>query len=256
MNRVGMLLASRYAYPPNSLSLCGPEKQTDLAWYSGNLTVDLGTKELLEQFGTLYPYLKLIAAENNRKDPFDPEVVEAYWIGNALLKNVGLSPFMKHLTDDLQLAKKVPKKTLLSIAQHIDTGGLPFHNFHVLAIYRRTGNIPDVHTIRTMDACIINFGKVLNKTEETLTVLTKPIISTNGILLWGKPIRRHLSTQGVHDRLAADIKPGDWISYHWGQFCESLSPRKLRNLKQYMTSTLSVLNSHIWQDSSVFSVHK
>lgn len=255
MNARGLLLASRYAYPPNSLSLCGPEKQSDLVWYSGYQTADIGTKEILQQFGTLYPYLRLIAAENKKDDPFDPEVVEAYWIGNSLLKSIKMTPFMKHLTEDLQLRKRLPKKNLESLAGYVANGALPFHNFHVLGIYRRTGNIPEIHTIQTMDACMIHSGKIIQIENTTCKILTKPLILTNGILSLGSPITRIVSIQGVHDHVASLLQTGDWISYHWGQICEHLSPRKLRNLNTYTAYILSVINSQVWQNSSVSLVH-
>ena len=70
MDFAGLALCSRYSYPPNSLSLCGPDRQNDLKWYSGSRQADHGTIEILTHFSTLYPYLRLIAGELNRSVAF------------------------------------------------------------------------------------------------------------------------------------------------------------------------------------------
>ena len=96
MDLKGLALCSRYSYPPNSLSLCGPDKKKDLNWYSIYQQTDKGTLEILSQFSTLYPYLTLIAQENKIKDPFNQKVVEAYWIGNNLLHKIPVKSFVTH----------------------------------------------------------------------------------------------------------------------------------------------------------------
>src|SRR3989344_4040081 len=104
----GLITCCRYAYPPNSLSLCGPVEQTsNLSYYATNRVWDLGTKEILAQFSTLYPYLFLIAYENDLKDLYDTRVVEAYWIGNRLLNNISKKSYAAHLTDKIGLKMKL-----------------------------------------------------------------------------------------------------------------------------------------------------
>ena len=93
MNMQGVLACAQYAFPPNNLQYCGPLTAATMHNY---LSVDLAEPELrdiLEQFETLYPYLACIAEANNIPDPFDMRVIEAYWIGNDLLKKVS----MKHI---------------------------------------------------------------------------------------------------------------------------------------------------------------
>src|SRR4030066_1148164 len=99
----GVFTCSRYAYPPNSLPLCGPAKQNDLKWYSSTGETDSGTKEILSDFSTLYPYLSLIAYENSIRSPFSYKVIEAYWLGNNLLCAVAPRSFARFLNDTLGL---------------------------------------------------------------------------------------------------------------------------------------------------------
>ena len=231
MNQKGLALASRFSYPPNSFSLCGPEKQRDLAWYSQTLQTDTGTAEILSQFATLYPYLALIAAENKIADPFDPRVVEAYWIGNSLLYKVSITKFMDHLMENLSLSKKIKLSEKDLLVKKATMGALPFHAFHVCNIYKRTGNMNIPHTTETMNACVINWGKVINISLGKLMISTRP-------LGFGKKIQTTILTQGKDDVLAKRLKAGDYISYHWGYFCTKLTSLQLRNLVYFTNLAL------------------
>lgn len=242
MNNQGLAFCSRFSYPPNSFSLCGPERQSDLAWYTATLIADQATEEILSQFRTLYPYLCLIAYENDIKDPFDSRVVEAYWLGNNLLNHVSINPFISHISDKLALKKRIARSHLEKICVKIGQGALPNHSFHVLNIYQRTGNIDSLHTIQSLDACIINWGKVISLSKNKITVLTKPLTRMRDALAFGKSKERTLMTHGTHDVLARNIKLGDWVSYHWGYFCHTLSVRQLENLMYYTRLSLHFAN--------------
>src|SRR3989344_7944280 len=166
MDRSGLLTCSAYASPPNSLHYCGPEKQNDLLGYQQEQTSDRGLAEIIAEFQTLYPYLTLIAYENNIRDPFDPRVVEAYWIGNDLLTNVSMNKFYYHLRDTLKLKNKVKPKDLELLFGKLDDGMLPHHTFHVLNVFTRTGHHSVQHTLETMDACRIGWGTVIQNSSQ------------------------------------------------------------------------------------------
>lgn len=242
MNNQGLAFCSRFSYPPNSLSLCGPQKQNDLAWYTTTLQVDKGTQEILTQFGTAYPYLVLIAYENDIRDPFDLRVVEAYWLGNNLLSNVKMHPFVKHLSAKLSLKKRLKKPQLDQVFTKIGKGALPHHSFHVLNIYKRTGLVDTPHTLQTMDACIINWGQILSISKNKITVSTKPLTISSDRLCFGLSRKRMLLTQGANDILAKDLRLGDWVSYHWGYFCQKLNPHQLKNLIYYTNLSIQFAN--------------
>ena len=233
MSIPGISLCCRFAYPPNSLFLCGPEKQKDLKWYSENQSQDKGTFEILSQFSTLYPYLKLIASFNNIPDLFDERIVAAYWIGNSLLENIPIRRFVSHLEDDLDLKIKIKRKDRQILFDKIVQEGLPHHSFHVLNIYKRTGHLDIPQTIETMDACIINFGKVTKITHNLICVKTQPLTITNGKLTWGNEKERCLIKQGQEDRVISDISVGDYVSYHWGYFCTKLNLNQVMQLRHY-----------------------
>ena len=89
--------ACLYSFPPNRLGYCGPEN----SWHQFQKFLSSPTeenaseaKELLKRFSALHPYLELIA-NANRLQPFDKEVVEAYWLGGSLLESVQYAEMQK-----------------------------------------------------------------------------------------------------------------------------------------------------------------
>lgn len=242
MNLAGLALCSRFSYPPNSLSLCGPHKPRDLNWYAVSQTADKGTFEILSQFSTLFPYLCLIASQNKINDPFDCRVVEAYWLGNTLLNYIPTSLFINHLSDNLGVKKKIGRKDLHLLFDKVGEGATPHHSFHVLNVYKRTGHLDIKHTIETMDACLINWGRVKKILAHSLIVETKPLTIINGKLSFGSKKERHLLSQGTKDILFGKVKIGDFVSYHWGYFCQKLSQVQLKNLIYYTSFSLKLVN--------------
>lgn len=248
MNLKGLLLCSRYSFPPNYLSLCGPEKQKDLEFYTSTGNVDKGTLEILIKFNTMYPYIKLIAMENKIKEPFDPKVVEAYWIGNKLLHNIRISNFSSHLFDNLEIKKKLKNKEAKTLLAKLPHSAFPHHSFHVLNVYRRTGYLDNYHTLQTMEACLVLWGKVKTVLEKEIIVETQPLKFINNKLVFNKAILRTIKPQSEFDKYIHKIKAGDFISYHWGKFCEVLTKRKLRNLIFYTKSAIDLANNNFYYE--------
>ncbi len=253
MNDTGLKIACRYAFPPNRLHLCGPERQTDFAAYTKSGQTDKGTIELLTQFATFYPYLQLIAGENNIKDPFDPKVVMAYWIGNSYLKHIKNTSLISHLDDTLGLHKKLKSPVRTALYDQVSRLPLPHHNFHVMAIWQRTGNTHTEHTIQSMDACIINWGKVVKIEADTVLVETHPLVFEKDILSFGPRMQRklllaqHTSHNDNHSLLAtgrrSQLTIDSIVSYHWGVVCDALTPTQLTNLKYFTNLALTLINS-------------
>lgn len=244
MNQNGLALCARFAYPPNSLSLCGPNKQENLKWYTTTAKIDKGTPEILSKFTTLFPYLTLIAYENKIRDPFTTKVIEAYWLGNDLLNFVGKKKYIQTLSENIKLKKILKRNQLESVFQKIISGGLPHHSYHVLNIYKRTGHLDINHTVETMDACIINWGEIVKINIGTIVIQSKPLRIIDNKLAFDKPIMRKIITQGDKDLLFSKLKINDWVSYHWGYFCQKLSNNQLNNLIYY--TTLSVKWANIY----------
>lgn len=219
----GLLLCGKYARAPNLLHYCGPEKQHDLSSYVNESKTDEGLLEILQQFETVYPYLLLIASENSIADPFDPRVVDAYWLGNRLVSKVRISSFIKHLDDGLQLKKKLPNKKIPALS-HI----LPTHTDHVLSIFMRTGHHAIAHTLQTMDSCRVSWGRVKNTVHGSWFIETQPLEYRDGKLQLGNMVIK-TATNGS----SIALRLGDWVSMHWGVVCDVLTTGQLLRLKQY-----------------------
>lgn len=254
MNTNGLLLCSRYALPPNSLRYCGPDKVINLFSYTKEQIADLGLQEILTEFETLYPYLSFIAYENNIRDPFDHRVVEAYWLGNKLLHNISMNGFFRHFSEALHLEKKIKKKDFELLVGKIPAGAIPFHTFHVLNVFTRTGYHTVPHTLETMDSCRISWGKLMtqrsnlksqildqnSKIKNNIQVLTKPLILQNGKLALGKPVIKEIQCDMFH--VPCSMLHDKWISFHWNQFCDVLTREQVTNLERYTNHSINLAN--------------
>lgn len=225
----GILTCARYSFAPNSYHYCGPDKSLDLGGYIGSGVADRGLGQILNRFETMYPYLKLIAGENNIHDPFDARVVEAYWIGNRLLAAVGTRPKMDHFIHPLGLGKKLPRKIIGKITSEL-CRMLPTHTDYVLGIFIRTGHHTAPQTLSTMDQCRISWGEVIGLTDRDdhgvaqVTVKVRPLRIRQDKLVLGQAEKRNYRNPWLL------LKPGDLVTLHWGFVCDKVSPGTCRKL--------------------------
>lgn len=244
----GALLAARYAYMPNRLNYCGGDNNSQLFAYASQQESDAGLREMLEEFATMYPYLRLIAEANQILDPFDYRVVEAYWLGNELLNKVSMKDFYRHLIDKQKIKKQLKPELAEKVFGKLTLGAKPHHSWHVLGIPKRTGNYPVAHTIKTMDECRIAWGRVKNEVK-TLKDLSEKIIVEYQPL---KIMSNELVLGGLEDRevwLASNDKSfvpnlavGDYVSIHWGWVCDLLTDRQKNNLEKWTKYNLKLFS--------------
>jgi len=245
MNTRGLLTCARYAFAPNYLKYCGPDEHRTIFEYCAAQDADAGLRELLEKFGTLYPYLRFIAQVNGIEDPFDPRVVEAYWIGNKLLKSAGKAEFAGHLIDTQQLKKRLNPKSRDWLLAKIPQGAHPVHAFHVFNVFTRTGHHTLPHTVDTMDQCRIGWGRILYRDGEFLVVQARPLVLENGKLALGKPKERLVRAKYRNTDLPVYKKAGQWVSFHWGWVCNTLTDQQRRTLAHYTLLNMQLANKTI-----------
>ena len=235
-------MCSRYSFGPNRLHYCGPDKTREIFDYIKYGGSDAGLGNILKEFKTLYPYLRLIAEANNIKNPFDTKVVEAYWLGNKLLETVEKKKYYRNLLEEQEIKKRVGRKSFEEAAGKIMQGAIPHHSFHVLNIWRRTGHLEQEHTLESMDQCRISWGKVSAVDGPFISVKTEPLIYENGKLKLGNPVFqkviRNLESFGDIAEVAVD----DIISIHWGIPCEVITPRQAANLKKHTLESIDYAN--------------
>ncbi|MFH1188524.1 MAG: DUF6390 family protein [bacterium] len=239
----GFLRCSRYAFGPNRLHYCGPDKNQEIFSYIQEGKKDAGLKALLIQFKTMYPYLCHIAQSNRIDDPFDDRVVEAYWLGNELLGNIDKQAFYTYLIDDLKIKKNIGTKEFSYIEQKIGKGAVPHHSFHVLDIWRRTHGFEErAHTFESLDECRISWGKVTDVEGPYITVDTERIEYNNGNMFLSLPVQKKLIRKLESEYDIEQLQKGDYVSIHWGVICEKINETQFKNLKKYTVRHITLAN--------------
>jgi len=234
----GMLLFIRYAFMPNRLRYCGGDDNTTLFQHAIAGETDGGVPPLLRKFTGAYPYLALIARANGIADPFDRRVVEAYWIGNALLERVEV----RQLYDSLRAryGKQLSGRTLDLVIGKAPAGARPHHSFHVFDVHSRAGELE--HSLDTMDNCRISWGRVTAIDGSVFVVERPPLLLEAGKLALGAAQPARITRQ-IDDRSFADrAQIGDWLSIHWGWACDVLTDDQVRTLERYTRHHLALAN--------------
>lgn len=238
----GVLLFSRYAYPPNELGYCGPDHARELLEaVSGGSQAEL--RHLARGFEGAWPYLELIAAASGIRDPLDERVVEAYWVGNSLLDRVGPHLMGASLEERF---KDRAGRSWDRLADAVPAGAVPHHSFHVFAVYPWLGLLREGRLdepLRVLQNCRIRWGRVVSVEGETAVVESEPLMWDGRALVLGapRPETARVGTGGLG--LAGAIAPGDWCSLHWDWICERLTPTRLRSLKAFTSRQIQMINA-------------
>jgi hypothetical protein len=233
----GTLLASRYAFPPNRLGYCGKGSfygiLRDYSRGKAGAAGDLRSE--LCRFQAHHAYLSLIAGENGL-EPFDGEVVRAFWTGNRLLDSVRPGALRKFIEKDLMKGKQAARARKL--CGSLPEGIVPHHSFNVLFVNFVSRAVP--RTIRNFDSCCITWGKVLSVSGDSAIVMRESIGYDGGFIIKPKKSAVSLSRGGM--RFLCDVEKGDAVSVHWGMAIELLSQKNERLLKEYTLKNIRAIN--------------
>jgi len=237
----------RYAYPPNALGYCGPDGFRD---YAEAGVVDQGLAEMARAFSGAWPYLELISAGCDIKDPLDQRVVEAYWIGSDLLDRVPIGKLGDSMAD--RFRRQVGGKFQF-LAEGVLAGGVPHHSFHVFGVYPWVGLLGNDrmagHALTVLDRCRIRWGKVIALSGDgaRATVETRPLRWDGRLLTLGEPAPEtaRLALDGTAIGGGLVLGPGDAVALHWDWICDKLTPRQLRALRDYSQRHLDMVNHRV-----------
>lgn len=240
----GPLLFARYAYPPNALGLCGADSPRTLLEYGDARASDGGLAELARTFDGAWPYLTLIAGANRIDDPLDPRVVEAYWVGNALLDRVRPDELARHVDDRFRGRIGRARE---HVADVIAAGGVPHHCFHVFAVYPwlgllRTGVVDQ--PLHVLDQCRTTPAVVQAVDGDFVAVLARPLRwdAEAEALHLDAPSTRMVRWQEDGLGFVPKPSPGDRVSLHWDFVCDVLSPSAARALVRATGRALAAVN--------------
>ena len=237
-SHAGMLLFIQYAFMPNRLDYCGAEDHGALLDYWQAQHTDPGLAQILQTFTGALPYLKLIAHSNGIADPFDQRVVNAYWVGNALLDQVDIRQFYASLIE--RFGKQLQGRIRDYVIQKVPLGARPHHSFHVFDVHSRVGAL--TYGLEVMENCRVSWGKILTVEPAHFVIQAQPLILENGKLALGLPTTRRALRQVDDKSFTQDAQAGDWISVHWNWACDILSSEQAQRLERYTRHHIRLAN--------------
>ncbi len=222
-----------YSIPPNKLGYCGPvESRKLLQEFISNPAEESAeiAKEQLTHFTALFPYLELIATENNLQ-PFDSEVIEAYWIGNSLLENVSFREIQKTILSfqHFGLPHSIAKKK----AKELPDGIIPHHSMHVLYVNFISQKVDPI--VKNLSSCLVQWAKVLEETPKGIRAKGIELFSESGEL----KLREKEKT--LQNSFGLKLAPGELVSVHWNNVVEQISEDELKRLEKYTKATLEAI---------------
>jgi hypothetical protein len=261
---------ARFAYPPNELGYCGPgdghellmvadrsRRTSDAARVSpgrGGLVdrsapepnlaepdqLDMDMTGRARAFDGAWPYLLYLAGLSGVGSVMDPQVLEAYWLGNDLLEQTDSRSFSEAMT-----AAFAGQHGADWGALEARPGPVPHHSFHVFSVYpwvgvlRRTGA---PRALQVLDRCRIRCGQVDAVDGDTVQVVGEPL-SWDGTRLGLGPTEREPARFASGGRsLAGGLAVGDWVALHWDWVCDRLSTGQLDALRRYTVRQLAITN--------------
>jgi hypothetical protein len=237
----GLKVATAYSLPSFSLGFCGPldkrSRKILFDFVSGKPIPEVKVREIFEKFEAAYRYYRLIAKKNNITDPLEVKVVKAFWVGSALLEKVGGSDLRNLILTDFCRPGLLTKKEAEEKAAQVPDEARPHHSFHVLIL----GAVSDRITLKgaMLDLCRTGWGKASQIKNEKLKIINyKPLILGKRIKL-GIEVEKEIEWSR---KIVPNVKKGDWVSFHWAQACEVLTPQEVKKLEYYTQRTLDLVN--------------
>ncbi len=239
----GPVLFARYAYPPNSLGYCGPGDPSALLGAAAEGKDVAGLGQLAARFEGAWPYLQLVAGCNGIANPLDRRVVEAYWVGNALLARVPSAALGRSLSD--RFARR-PAGGFELLVSAVPAGGVPQHSFHVFAVYPWLGLLRagmEGPPMEVLDRCRIRWGRVESVAGDMVAVASRAL-AFDGSRLGLGPVRVEQARRSLNGvGMVGDLRPGDDVSLHWDWVCDRLPPSALAWLRYCTARNLDAVNS-------------
>ncbi|MFN0280563.1 MAG: DUF6390 family protein [Kineosporiaceae bacterium] len=248
MSGAGMFV--RYAFPPNSHGYCGPGDSNGFFEYGIAGQVDPGLRQMAQAFAGAWPYLELIAGASGIADPLDRRVVEAYWVGNALLDRLPTFDVGGSMEDRFR-QRAGPR--FGHVADGVNAGGVPHHSFHVFCVYPWVGLLGDDRradqALTVLDRCRIRWGRTVSVDGDQVRVESRALAWDGRRLTLAEPAVE-VAVRGIGGSgFVSELATGEWVSLHWEWVCDRLTDRQVRALQHYTTRHLRVVNDGAWTRS-------
>lgn len=199
-NTKALQLMARFSLPPNKLGYCGRNQVTEQLLACINEGQCDWLNEEIAGFRSQLPYLKTIATVTG-KDYLDYEVIEAYWLGNDLLKQFSNEhyPILLRQLEELGL----PDFYIHTLKKKVPNRFIPFHLFSVQHMNQLPANT-NLDLASLIDNCRIRWERVASD--------------------------QRLATS---DQVLGDLKAGDVVAIHWQTAVKKLTKREVNNLMKW-----------------------
>ncbi len=234
----GFQLAARFSLATSRLQYCGPSDAESTLYRAIVEGRDReATEAALSKFEALYPYLTAIADRHGLR-PFDREVVEAYWIGNALLDAFGRQEFARILRE---LERRgLPASVAREREASLPESALPHHLFHVSFVGAGavTGHVET--TLPNVESCRPALAEVRAIGRDRLEVRQSIVVVRAGALALGEPGSRSVA---YDPHVLPGLAVGDRIAVHWGWAATRLDPDQASALERYTERSLKAANA-------------
>ncbi|MGI5827744.1 MAG: DUF6390 family protein [Patescibacteria group bacterium] len=210
-------LCARFSLPPNQLGYCGRDSAPATLRSCVTTGTCVGVQEEFENFIVLYPYLKTIGQITD-KDPFDYEVIEAFWFGNDLLTKCKPKHYFL-LLENLQ-KQGVSEWLIEEMKEKKPKAFIPIHLFNIIhvGVGRASGSV--AFTLGSVNNCMIRWGKVEN-------IISQDKVEASVFSLKATKDKYHLATIKDVFSYSSDFVPGmkkgKVVAVHWGMAVKILT---------------------------------
>ncbi|HLM70398.1 MAG TPA: DUF6390 family protein [Thermoplasmata archaeon] len=238
----GVALCARFSIATNRLQYCGPRDAEPALYRAITENADLErARDALRRFEALNPYLEAIGAKHGL-DPFDPRVVEAYWIGNDLLDSFDRKDFGELLEGLVR--RGLPRSTATRLTRWLPEHPIPHHVFHVafVGVGEVTGHVET--TLSNMEACRPAWARVTAIEGPTVRLGGPKLSLSDGRLNLDASAERSLPYDPA---ILPGLTKGDTVAVHWSHPAVSLTSPQARALETYTRRSLDAANEALPQ---------
>ncbi len=225
MSDEGALKFARYAYPPNELGYCGPDRAHDMLVPGAVAEIERRAR----LFDSAWVYLSFLAGVLGTDDPLSATVVESYWIGSDLLDGVDPAALVDHLTVafDGQVGGTWRESAARARAHH---------SYQVFEVYpwaeMLLRGLPPGPAVSVLDRCRIRSGVVSEVDGEWVTVLTRLLRWDGAALVLSDPTEELARWSVGGQSLLTSPAVGETVALHWDWVCDVLTPDQADRIRR------------------------
>lgn len=239
----GAILFGRYAFPPNDLAYCGPDRADELLERVSERAGGPELEAVARGFEGAWPYLELIGEILGRA-PLDPVVVESYWLGGPLLDRCGGAAFARSLEE--RFRSRLTRLEFERLVAAVAAGGTPHHNFHVFAVYPWVGLLRSGRVdgpLQVLDRCRIRCGQVLAIDGDVAVVESRHLAWDGRLLSLAPPTVDVARFRRDGRSLVPSLRVGDFVTLHWDWVCDWVGVNRLTRLRNATARELAAVNA-------------